>query len=107
MLRKFGCSFFLNEIQAKLYSFQRQQKDSIHDGSVKYLILINTGMFTGIYVYCRQYGQRGKILIMLLISAFLLKYIPSKDKRQTRDWEEMFTNMYQIKNLYLKYTENC
>ena len=44
---------------------------------------------------------------MLLISAFLLKYIPSKDKRQTRDWEEMFTNMYQIKNLYLKYTENC
>ena len=37
-----------------------KKKDSIHDGSVKYLILINTGMFTGIYVYVDSMAKEGK-----------------------------------------------
>lgn len=60
LLSNFGYSIFLNEIQAKLYSFQRQQKDSVHDGFVKYLIPIKIGMFTGTYIYVDSIAREGK-----------------------------------------------
>lgn len=60
LLSNLGCSIFLNEIQAKLYSFQRQWKDSVCDGSVKYLIPIKIGMFTGTYIYVDSIAKEGK-----------------------------------------------
>ena len=42
------------------YTLSKDNKKTVHDGFVKYLIPIKIGMFTGTYIYVDSIAREGK-----------------------------------------------